>query len=263
VPASWVIERIHPFAQDVGSVVPEGFEAYARVFHPAWSGGADGRSVRWAKIAASTGRVLHATAQWPHIAFLHEIHDINELQDPPTGAPWDSPPEEGCLSQEIAERLIERLTPFTSSPYHCFFAVWEGWGDLRSDAEQAPSFELPQRRYFLFEGPVGAATETFSSNEESLSAVVLRPVSEAPAKMSEGFPPPPARYQSAALWWPDDQSWCVATEVDLESTYIGGSRDCIEAILADSSLETLEVHIEEAITWESDTVNPNPLRLRR
>jgi len=34
-PARWIKDRLHPFAQDTGSVIPEGFEAYARVFHPA------------------------------------------------------------------------------------------------------------------------------------------------------------------------------------------------------------------------------------
>lgn len=34
-PADWIIDQIHDFAVDVGSVIPEGFEAYARLFHPA------------------------------------------------------------------------------------------------------------------------------------------------------------------------------------------------------------------------------------
>ena len=34
-PGRWIKDRLHPFAQDTGSVIPEGFEAYARVFHPA------------------------------------------------------------------------------------------------------------------------------------------------------------------------------------------------------------------------------------
>ena len=34
-PAKWIAERLHPFAQDAGSVIPPGFDAYARIFHPA------------------------------------------------------------------------------------------------------------------------------------------------------------------------------------------------------------------------------------
>lgn len=34
-PADWIIDRIHDFGVNVGSVIPEGFDAYARIFHPA------------------------------------------------------------------------------------------------------------------------------------------------------------------------------------------------------------------------------------
>ncbi len=69
-----------------------------------------------------------------------------------------------------------------------------------------------------------------------------------------------SRYQSASLWWPDDQAWCVATEVDFESTYIGGMRNCIEAVVKDSRLEALVIDPRQGVTWESDRINPNPLR---
>lgn len=32
--ADWVRERLHPFGRDVGSIVPDGFDAYARIVHP-------------------------------------------------------------------------------------------------------------------------------------------------------------------------------------------------------------------------------------
>ena len=37
VPAGWAVDRIHDFGVDVGSVIPEGFGAYVRLFHPASS----------------------------------------------------------------------------------------------------------------------------------------------------------------------------------------------------------------------------------
>jgi hypothetical protein len=260
-PANWIVERIHPFGQDVGSIVPEGFDAYAHVFHPAWRGWPDREQVRWTEIAESTGRVFHAGAQWPHIAFPDGIEGSNELQDPPPDAPWDDSPKEGSLDFEVAGRLVSILSPHTSTPHRCFFAVWDGWGDLRGDARAAPYFELPHRGYFLFEGSIDAATETFSSFEQdSPSAVALTPISRAPVVASEIQRPSWSHYRSAALWWPQDGAWCVATEVDFESTYIGGPRDCIDAVLADPSLEAMTIDIGHGIGWESDTLNPNPLR---
>src|SRR5439155_18457096 len=54
-PASWIAARLHSFAQDVGSVIPEGFAAYARVFHPPYRITPDGNQipVRWKDIAAA------------------------------------------------------------------------------------------------------------------------------------------------------------------------------------------------------------------
>ena len=62
----WIADRLGPFGGWVGSVVPRGFDAYARVLHRA----CDGASVpvRWAQVAASTGSVLHPTAQWWKVA---------------------------------------------------------------------------------------------------------------------------------------------------------------------------------------------------
>jgi hypothetical protein len=47
-PARWVADRIHDFGVDVNSVVPEGFEAYVRLLHPAWrSEGREDVPVSW------------------------------------------------------------------------------------------------------------------------------------------------------------------------------------------------------------------------
>jgi hypothetical protein len=53
-----------------------------------------------------------------------------------------------------------------------------------------PMFSLPGRDYYLFEGEV-----------------------------ESWFDP-----QSPHFCWPADHAWCVATEVDFDSTFIGGSR---------------------------------------
>lgn len=52
--ADWIHGRLHTFAQDVGSVVPTGFAAYARIFHPASQppGDADRRPVEVVGLAA-------------------------------------------------------------------------------------------------------------------------------------------------------------------------------------------------------------------
>jgi hypothetical protein len=34
-PARWLVERLTTFGKNILSIIPSGFEAYARVFHPA------------------------------------------------------------------------------------------------------------------------------------------------------------------------------------------------------------------------------------
>ncbi|BAH51856.1 hypothetical protein ROP_36090 [Rhodococcus opacus B4] len=63
---------------------------------------------------------------------------------------------------------------------------------------------------------------------------------------------------SAHLWWPDDHAWCVATDIDLMTTYLGASAECVEAVLAAPDLEALPATPDQKITWDSDTVNPLP-----
>ena len=45
---------------------------------------------------------------------------------------------------------------------------------------------------------------------------------------------------SPNLWWPDDQAWCVATEIDHQSTYVGGPEGLISELLIDARFEALE-----------------------
>jgi hypothetical protein len=65
----------------------------------------------------------------------------------------------------------------------------------------------------------------------------------------------PARNVSCNLWWPDDHAWCVATEIDLDSTYVGASEACIEELLANSELEVARLDLGAGVTADSDTLN--------
>ena len=60
---------------------------------------------------------------------------------------------------------------------------------------------------------------------------------------------------SPNIWWPEDRAWCVATDIDLCYTYIGGSRECIEAILSTPDLEALPATLDASTYLTSDTIN--------
>ena len=230
---AWLTERIIGFAKDVGSVVPHGFQAYARVFHPLDDG-------RWADRAARNGRIAHPEMQ------LHLI------SSPPGAAPGGYEPLDGVsvgsLPEEELRALVEVLARHTGTPEQVTFAVWEGGGleggsaYLVRDGEtvpvpspplappevlDGPRLELPNRSYVLLEGSVAdaGAVATF------------------------------LRGQSPNLWWPQDRAWCVATEIDLAWTYVAGSAALVADVVAAPALEALPARVTDAITFDGDLLN--------
>jgi hypothetical protein len=269
--AQWVVERLTTFGRSVLSVVPSGFDAYARVFHPASrvtyteAAGAVPFAVplRWAEVAALTGRTAHRAMQWPSLMGEHPpLDDYTELKARDVVI---RTPEEGCLPLEVAQALWPLLEPHTSTRDRCFFAVWEGFGDLPRTVLEAPAFRLPDRTFHLFVGPLGAAEKTFCADDpdKAMSAGVIvahdpeveraEAVRAALAAWRAAFKP---RYQSPNLWWPADRAWCVATEIDLNTTYVAGARALIGALLACEGLEVYQVEPTDGVTYDSDPLNP-------
>ncbi|OLC54075.1 MAG: hypothetical protein AUH85_12630 [Chloroflexi bacterium 13_1_40CM_4_68_4] len=222
-PAQWIQERVHPFAQDIGSLVPDVFESYARVLHPARLAAPDGeRDVTWRQIARANRRLFHPQMQFGNVAGTWSARE-------PHTSNWSSTPSPGTLTITLARALSRVLVAHTSSP-RCWFAIWDGWGCVGRPV--LPKFELPGRAYFLAEGDVDDVTQTACEGN--------------------------FWFQSASLWWPDDRAWLVATEVDLDSTYVGGAAAAIDALLTDPALEAVRADIADGITAASDRINPAP-----
>ncbi|MBV8950797.1 MAG: hypothetical protein JOZ99_07975 [Actinobacteria bacterium] len=233
-PAQWLSDRIEGFAASVGSIVASGFEKYARIFHPAARFRADvpierrwtvrPQAVRWSEVAAANGTTLHREAQFENLSGVYPNAGVSQP------GVWDLPPQEGELPAIVAHRLSSLLERHTHTPSRCWFCVWEGWGGLRTPAGIAPLVNLPHRRYFLATAPIAAVHGSF----EAIHA------------------------QGPSIWWPDDRAWCVATEIDSRSTYVGGSGDGIDEILDDDVLEALPARIDDGVGLKSDHVNPLP-----
>lgn len=224
--AAWVINGLQGFAESVVSIVPAGFPAYARVYHPAWRTFDQARTpVRWSEVATASRRVAHRQMQWPGIS--------GSYQAPPAWADTSfQNPDEGSLPPEVARPLWQVLAAYTTTAARCWFAVWEGFGCLAADVLSGPSFTIPNRRLFLFQAPIEASEVSFCE--------------------------PPFYHQSANLWWPDDRAWCVATEIDFMSTYVAGPAEAIAALAARADLEVDRVEPADGVTWASDTLNPAP-----
>lgn len=221
--AQWIFDRLHAFAQDAGSIIPSGFESYARLFHPAARRDRDTeRAVTWRQIAEANGRIVHPEMQFGHIAGAwHRPSPQPQL--------WTDEPGPGSLPAELRRALSDVLAAHTSTPDRCWFAVWEGWGGLEVPAG-APKVGTPQRRYYLATGPLSTAHESIFHRFD----------------------------RSANLWWPDDRAWCVTTEVDFSWTYVGGTQECIASILAHPGIEALPAQLSDRVTYTGDQINPAP-----
>jgi hypothetical protein len=257
-PAQWIAERLHPFAQDAGAIIPPGFEAYARIFHPASRRVGDARlPVTWREIADANLRVHHPEMQFGSLVALVGTPARRFAREPQPGL-FDSWPKIGSLPLDLARALVDVLGDHTSTRERCWFAAWEGWGDYRDGSavlqtvgtspddapttlppgthrekpRERPTFTLPHRGYYLARGPLASALETVYGVTWA--------------------------YQSASIWWPEDRAWCVTTEVDFDWTYVGGSAECIAAVLADARLEALPARLSDGVTYDSDRINPTP-----
>ena len=122
------------------------------------------------------------------------------------------------------------LATHTSTPGHCWMCLWEGYGYLTgavavlqfSPIGQAPPapiripkprlrksrVRLPHRNYLLFTGSVA---------------------------QSAGWDDGPN------LCWPDDRSWVVAREIDLDYTLVGGpAKLCAELVARGAAYVNVE-----------------------
>ena len=180
---------------------------------------------------ARYARVFHpypGGGRWADVAAAHGRVAHREMQWHAIGGDPNDTPYDGTLPREVQAPLRDVLRSHTATPGRCWFAVWDGFGGSPPWVHQAPWFEIPGRRLHLFTGPIEAVEDPF--NEWPF-------------------------HQSANLWWPDDRAWCVATEIDFCWTYVGGSAECVDAVLACPVLEALESLPDDGITYDADRLN--------
>jgi hypothetical protein len=224
---AWIADALTGRRQGtVAAVVPAVFAAYGRVLHPAVRyAGDDDVDVRWAEVAEENGTVAHPLMQWPAITGGWEF--VAEEDQPPL---WDDSPAEGHLPSAAAVRVAAVLRRHTRTPDDCWFGLWQGWTGARPGA---PLLRLPGNEHLLVRGPVELAAANLAAE---------------PAE------------QSANLWWPADRAWCVATDVDLMSTYVGGSAACLAELGTTDGLEVLPAQPDDPVGYAADRFNPVPER---
>jgi hypothetical protein len=249
--AAWIAPRFGGAFGAVTRTVPSGFQAYVRICHPVED--SDGGYTTWSRVAKATGRQPHALMQW---------HALVGSSDPLNfeGSLWPAySPDLGNLVPEVLAPLCELLAGHTAGAERCFFCLWDGWAwvtrgayALRSSPDpilptfsaeelSRPRVRHPDRDYLLLEGPLTAALH----------------LGDDVGAFRFGDP------QSPNLFWPEDHAWCVASEIDYDSTLIGDTTELVHAIINDPTFDAWPVQPDDSLAADADLINQVPPPLPR
>jgi hypothetical protein len=169
----------------------------------------------WADTARSTGKVVHPLVQWGDI-----VDDFDGLSRS------DHEPAEGRAPTATLDAILDHC------PAHggLIYAVWNGWGSWEDEVDAR--ILMPGwggRDYRLHAGPKAAHTRW--------------------PGMSDFWS------QTANIIWPIDRSWCIATEIDWDSTLVACSDTVAAAILDEPRLESFEVAYDSDLTASGDNID--------
>ena len=255
----WIENRLQPWGWEgvtLRSFLPDTFPAYARILHPFYlyneesQHSGEGQTVRWATVAGWSGATVHPLMQIEGIARVPFPYRVE----------WGECPDEGTLPVPESFALSKLLREFTTTPERCCMGYWEGNGYL-------PGGKI---RYFGHEEGLLSSLEDMLHNlweklrpSPDLLAGVPRLAGQHREYLiyfgSLDIVPSLSRYPpwglSPNIWWPEDRSWCVATEVDAYDTFVAGSNACIDRILNSPELEALPFSIDGRIDGDADMVN--------
>lgn len=250
----WIAQYLRPNFGVVGSLVPDCYQSYLRILHPAYR--RDGRPATWREVASEKGRQVHPLVQWHALIGVSDPERISSRH-------WQGmSPAIGMLPHELFQSLCLCLRKWTADGSACFFGVWEGWStglsvsgprdggrlsQLIADAAQATRnaravtesdakrLDLPHRSYVVLRGTL----DSFVQGPDMLGAITPN------------------------LIWPADRSWFVATEIDFDSTLVAGSREMTAAILASDKFETWKVSPRDSLAYRSDRINIQTQTVRK
>lgn len=145
-------------------VVPRGFAAYARIFHPATRDRPVGRAwpplpygrhekewaafqaerpeidderVSWSDAATAFGTTMHPLAQWQRIAGPRLVEGEDGPRD---AAGWRyMDPQPGSLDADLVAAVASTLVEHTTTPDEGLIALWDGWGGVVGGIGYGPS----------------------------------------------------------------------------------------------------------------------------
>jgi hypothetical protein len=250
--AAWVMDELGPWTTIKG-VLPPRFARYARVFHPAygqdlvWAGdqvtGKFEQSLRWKDVATRQQSNFHPLAQWSNIAASYS--------QPPRGQDgWQlSPPRLGRIDLTDLAAIASVLQRHTNTPENSFATLWEGHGEL-DEFGSPDSLALETKTFRRVPFP-GRNSLLFELDVRSL----MMPSWASESGWDNGYGDP----LTPQMMWPADRAWFLSSEIDYDSTLIGGSAELLSDLISLGQrgvIEVLEVPEDADLTSTGDAINP-------
>ena len=255
-PTVWVDDSLMPLRASgegvlVGEIIPTGFEAYARILHPARRRAGDHyEPVTWAELARERGKTMH-----PEVQLKALLED--EFRDSP---PWGELPEEDSIPEPLRAPLVDTLRRFTARDDRCWCCIWAGYGlwfggvALTLLAEDSPAAmrqdrREAERRAEREQAILGAIPKASIMGGIRECFVFTGSIDAIPGLEIGGWSRTPN------WWWPDDRAWIVVSELDAPSTYVGGSAELVQAIFDEPRLEAVPSDPTHRFDWDGDRIN--------
>ncbi len=275
------------------SIVPGGFPAYARVFHPAerdrphatgtWHGVNEAtlhnhadqfdslletQRTSWEHVAASFGTTMHAEAQYARLVRRNPGRTDGVVA--PDGWRYNDPLE-GSLDIASLSLTAGVLGRHTTTPKNGIAAIWEGWGGLLTSSGFSSwgfGAKGSSIRNFFGQGRKGsgilprdiAAGPRFGLHADAGRSYILFEAGACDFIDKQWPSVAPWAHngswdQTPSLLWPDDHAWVLATEIDHNFTLIAGSTAMVSELKQTPGLEVHAIDSGSNLTWDGDMVN--------
>ncbi|MGI9079561.1 MAG: hypothetical protein ACR2GF_01840 [Acidimicrobiales bacterium] len=198
-------------------------------------------------MAEATGRRAHPLMQWHAVVGTPDYLNMERSLWP------GDDPERGNVVPQVLGSLCEHLAGHTATADDCYFCPWDGYGWIRGSPSVAtigsPNDPVP---------PAFSAEEMSRARMHLPGRDYLLLGSPLPAALRIGWHMRPDWFdaQSPNLFWPADRAWCVASEIDFDSTLAGGTAELVDAILAAPALDAWAVRPDDSLMYDADRINP-------
>lgn len=123
-------------------------------------------------------------------------------------------PDEGRIHMDVLKEITKVLAPFTKEQ-SCYFFY-----DILKLIDRIPNADLENGH--VYTGKLDDIFTIYNKGERDGLA-------------------------SPTYWWPEDRSWCLSTDYDLDFTIFGGSKQLLDALMSNENLECIKVDLETRV----------------